>query len=126
VTNIASMVNVTDIPEWCFCESGAVPTEGNDLIADPKAMEVMWKASPISRIHGGNTRPGKTVLFVGEVDRRVPPEQSIEWKKAVNSKYGADTVHIRWYPENAHPIDQVPAGDDVWVHTLELFLDKSN
>lgn len=126
VTNIASMVNVTDIPEWCFCESGAAPTEGNDLIAGPKALEHMWNASPIARIFNGNTKPGRTTLFVGAVDRRVPPEQSTEWKKAVNAKYGADVVEIRWYPESAHPIDEVPAGDDVWVHTLELFTGKSN
>lgn len=124
VVNIASMVNVTDIPEWAYCEAGvdAVSAEtGLALTADPRALARMWNASPVSRVRKGGAPPGRTVLFVGAGDRRVPPEQSIEWQRIITEAYGAGIVSLRWYPESGHAIDEVPNGDDVWVHTLELF-----
>lgn len=124
VVNIASMVNVTDIPEWAFCEAGVNPmseTTGLALCADPTALAMMWKASPVARVRTDGQKPGTTLLFVGGGDRRVPPEQSIEWHRLITEAHGAGVVTLRWYPESGHAIDEVPNGDDVWVHTLELF-----
>jgi acylaminoacyl-peptidase len=124
VCNIASMVNVTDIPEWAFCEAGVAAVSkatGLALSADPAALAKMWAVSPVARVRKGGPKPGRTVLFVGSGDRRVPPEQSIEWQRLVTEAHGAGVVTLRWYPESGHSIDEVPNGDDVWVHTLELF-----
>lgn len=124
VVNVSSMVHVTDIPDWAFCEAGVEVVSaktGLALTADPPALERMWSMSPVSRVKKGGTTPGRTVLFVGAGDRRVPPEQSIEWQRLVTEAHGAGIVTLRWYPESGHAIDEVPNGDDVWVHTLELF-----
>lgn len=124
VCNIASMANVSDIPEWTYCETG-VPAisakTGLALSPDPDAFAAMWRASPVSRVVKNGTRPGRTILFVGAGDRRVPPEQSIEWQRLITGAHEAGIVTLRWYPESGHAIDEVAAGDDVWVHTLELF-----
>jgi acylaminoacyl-peptidase len=123
VCNISSMVNVTDIPDWCFCEAGlaAVSEEtGLALGADPAALSKMWSVSPVARVRKGGPRPGRTILFVGASDRRVPPEQSVEWQRLITESHGAGIVTLRWYPKSGHAIDEVPNGDDVWVHTLEL------
>ncbi len=123
VTNIASMVGVTDIPEWGFCEAGVSavsPETGLALCADPTALEKMWRASPVARVRKGGPRPAPTTLFVGSEDRRVPPSQSIEWHRVITEAFGAGIVTLRWYPGNNHSIDKVPDGDDVWVHSLEL------
>lgn len=124
VCNVASMAGVTDIPTWAYCESGASTVSlktGVALSPDPDALAVMWRASPVSRVVKGGTKPGRTVLFVGAGDRRVPPEQSLEWQRLITGAHEAGIVTLRWYPESGHAIDEVCAGDDVWVHTLELF-----
>lgn len=123
VVNVASMANVTDIPEWSFCEADASPfgdTSAVSLAADPSAMRKMWEMSPVSRISKNGPKPPPTLLFVGGSDRRVPPEQSVEWKRLISEAHGNGIVTMRWYPDSGHAIDEVPCGDDVWVHTLEL------
>jgi acylaminoacyl-peptidase len=123
VVNIASMIGVTDIPEWAFCEAGCDPIcseTGLALSAGPTTLKKMWKASPVARVLKGGCAPGSTVLFVGGSDKRVPPEQSIEWKRLITEAHGAGIVTMRWYKDSGHSIDEVPSGDDVMVHTLEF------
>jgi acylaminoacyl-peptidase len=124
VINVASMVNVTDIPEWAFCEAGVAPicaATGLALTADPPALEKMWRVSPVARVRKGGQHPGPTLLFVGGSDKRVPPAQSVEWMRLITEAYGPGIVTMRWYKGSGHAIDEVPNGDDVWVHTLEFF-----
>lgn len=123
VCDIASMVHVSDIPEWAFCEAQVNPISSKTqlaLNADPAGLTRMWEISPVARIRKGGVAPGPTLLFVGGCDRRVPPEQSIEWQRVVTEAYGPGIVNLRWYKESGHAIDEVPCGDDVWVHTLEF------
>ena len=97
VTNIASMVGVTNIPEWTFCEAGvnAVGKEtGLALCADPVALEKMRSSSPVARVKKGGTKPAPTTLFVGSEDRRVPPSQSTEWHRVITEAFGAGIVKI--------------------------------
>ena len=47
VTNIATMSDVTDIPDWTLNEAGLPYTWTSP---NPTQMEVMWKASPIAHI----------------------------------------------------------------------------
>lgn len=130
VVNIASMVGVTDIPEWAFCEAGVEPvskTTGLAFCADPPALAAMYAASPVARVSKASksasaARPGETMLFVGGSDKRVPPEQSIEWHRVLTEAFGPGLVTLRWYKNSGHAIDEVPNGDDMWVHTLEFFL----
>jgi acylaminoacyl-peptidase len=129
VVNIASMVHVTDIPEWAFCEAGITPLSdvtGLALTADPSALEKMWRVSPVGRVRKAGQQPGPTMLFVGGGDKRVPPEQSIEWMRLITEAHGPGIVTMRWYKGSGHAIDEVPNGDDVWVHTLEFLRELQN
>lgn len=125
VVNIATMVGASDIPDWCFCEANVGSKNRNGLryAADAEQMRVMYEHSPISRvkpISDAQERPGPTLLQVGGSDRRVPPQQSLEWKRIMTQAYGEDNVAIRWYPDSGHAIDEVPNGDDAWVHSLDF------
>eukprot|EP00172_Hildenbrandia_rubra_P003857 Plantae.Rhodophyta-Hildenbrandia_rubra.ctg6728.p1 GENE.Plantae.Rhodophyta-Hildenbrandia_rubra.ctg6728~~Plantae.Rhodophyta-Hildenbrandia_rubra.ctg6728.p1 ORF type:complete len:624 (-),score=74.34 Plantae.Rhodophyta-Hildenbrandia_rubra.ctg6728:939-2810(-) len=129
VTNLSSFVASTDIPEWCFAESGAQKSNdgGLPLIPDPDQLRVMYDCSPIAQIvkkkANSDTKPTKTLLQVGGSDRRVPSHQSFEWKRALSEKYGTECVTIRFYPDSGHAIDAAPDGDDAWYHTLSFLRD---
>lgn len=118
VVDLSSMVGASDIPDWCFCEAG-VPAN-NGFIPDTGALAKMLSVSPISRLGKGSS-VDKTLLQVGGGDRRVPPAQSLLWRRLVNTFCGGG-VEIRWYPRCGHALDEVVEGDDSWVCALE-FLD---
>ncbi|CDF38507.1 unnamed protein product [Chondrus crispus] len=125
VVNIATMVGASDIPDWCFCEAnvGSQNVNGWRYAADSEQMRVMYEVSPISRVKpiaDPKQRPGPTLLQVGGSDRRVPPQQSLEWKRIMTQAYGEGNVTVRWYPDSGHAIDEVPNGDDAWVHALDF------
>lgn len=124
VVNIATMVGATDIPDWCFCEAGlsCKNESGVPLAADADQMRVMYEHSPVSKVKplASSEKPGPTLLQVGGSDRRVPPQQSLEWKRIMTQAYGSDSIVIRWYPNSGHAIDEVPNGDDSWVHALDF------
>lgn len=125
VVNIASMAGSSDIPDWCFCETGLDQKNKNGipLCPDAEQLAVMLAHSPISNIKPERyqlRRPGKTLLQVGGSDRRVPPSQSVEWKRAMTDAFGDESVLMRWYPDSGHPIDAVPDGDDAMVHALDF------
>lgn len=125
VVNLATMVGATDIPDWCFCEAGVNSKNENAVRFAPDAdqLRIMYEHSPVSRVQpveDPSQRPGPTLLQVGGSDRRVPPQQSLEWKRILTQAYGANSVTIRWYPASGHAIDEVPNGDDAWVRALDF------
>ncbi|CAN8072647.1 unnamed protein product [Agarophyton chilense] len=121
VVDIAGMVASTDIPDWCFCESGSRATEG--LVPDERARAKMDKVSPVnfvSEAFESGVSPGKTLLLVGGMDKRVPAGQGLTWRRKMNSVFQKDTVVLRWYERCGHAVDEVPEGDDAWVCTLDF------
>lgn len=121
VVNLSSMVSVTDIGDWCFCEADVRPKRGDGitLAPDESALRKMLAVSPVARVKKGGWF-AKTLLQVGGSDRRVPPEQSLEWKRLVSQVYGVGAITLRWYPDSGHSIDEVPNGDDAWVHAIDF------
>ncbi|KAI0565834.1 Prolyl oligopeptidase [Gracilaria domingensis] len=121
VVDVAGMVASTDIPDWCFCESGSRATEG--LVPDERARAKMDGCSPVNFVdeaHEIGLQPGKTLLQVGGMDKRVPAGQSLTWRRKMNTVFGKDTVILRWYDRCGHAIDEVPEGDDAWVCALDF------
>lgn len=123
VVNVATMFGATDIPDWCLCEAGVtmkMKERGMEIRA--KAYEKMLEVSPVGKLmefEGDKKLIGKTLLQVGAGDRRVPPHQSIEWKRLLAHKF-EHNVEVRWYPGSGHAIDEVPQGDDAWVVGLNF------
>lgn len=115
VTNIASMVGVTDIRDWCFVEAlgiGSYDFEGYP-ICTPEMMARMFAASPIAHAH--NVR-APTLLCVGAKDRRVPCSQSVEFYNVLKAQ-GVKTKML-WYPEDVHAIDIVKSDADEWTNIV--------
>ena len=95
VTDVASMVHVTDIPDWCFVE-----TVGRDRYADPPsvdALEAMREASPIAHV---DRVEAPVLMLLGAADLRVPPSNGLRYAAALNAR-GVD-CRTRVFPEDAH------------------------
>ncbi|CAN0575782.1 unnamed protein product, partial [Ectocarpus sp. 12 AP-2014] len=102
VTNIASMVTVSDIPDWCYVEALGCGKYNFDAFKTPTAGDLheMWKASPVAHIDGV---AAPTLVALGAKDRRVPQSQGVEWFHALRSR-GVETK-LLVYPEDVHAID---------------------
>lgn len=121
VANVATMVGASDIPDWCFAESG-LRQEGGGMVADAEQLGVMYGMSPVSRVNQAKREGAypRTLLLVGSGDKRVPPTQSLEWRRLLTSAFGEGVVSMRWYDGPGHAIDNVPEGDDAWVQALDF------
>ncbi|KAG7273133.1 hypothetical protein CRUP_005461 [Coryphaenoides rupestris] len=91
VTNMASMIGSTDIPDWCLVESGY--DYSADSLPDPAVWEQMLSKSPIKHIAKVKT---PVLLLLGEEDKRVPNKQGIEYYRALKARQVP--VQLLWYP----------------------------
>lgn len=123
VVDLSSMMGSTDIPDWCFAETGL--KGGKGLGPTKEVLERLLEVSPVAYLNEAiekGSRPTATLLQVGGGDKRVPPAQSLLWKRMVNAVWPR-TVCMRWYPESGHGIVEVPQGDDSWVSALKFLVD---
>lgn len=118
VTNIASMVTSTDIPDWCFaeCLGEEYPFRG----PTKDEMNTMYEKSPISKVSDVQT---PTLIALGMQDLRVPPSQGKEWYYTLRAN-GVPT-ELLIYPKDDHSLAMVATEADHWIrimHWLDLYL----
>ncbi|XP_034552274.1 acylamino-acid-releasing enzyme [Notolabrus celidotus] len=109
VTNLASMVCSTDIPDWCVYEAGY--DYSTDCLPDPAVWEQMLNKSPIKHVTQVKT---PVLLTLGEDDKRVPSKQGIEYYRALKAKQVP--VRLLWYPGNGHALSKVDAESDGFMN----------
>lgn len=128
VVNLSTMVGATDIPDWCFAEAGLTGKGEGAFVPNAEDMKSMFEKSPISRVSAAKRKGAypKTLLQVGGSDRRVPPSQSLEWRKILTASFDESVILMRWYEQASHSIDNVPEGDDAWVHTLDFICEVNS
>lgn len=126
VTNLSTMIGISDIEDWIVYECGLGSMEeriasaggvgvgaitGGLTDAD---LQAMWSKSPMSNV---KEVTGATLMLLGKEDRRVPPSQGREWVRALRVK-GNVQVECYEYDDNDHPIAGPFADADVWVNTV--------
>jgi dipeptidyl aminopeptidase/acylaminoacyl peptidase len=89
VTNVAAMSALTDIPDWCYAESG-LPYSPQRV---PTAAEYahMLSVSPI--VHAGAVQT-PLLMLLGASDARVPIAQGIDYYKLLKAR----GVNTRYFP----------------------------
>jgi len=115
VINIASMCEVTDIPDWTLNESGLNYTWVNP---SPEMYQEMWARSPISHCE---KIQAPILLMIGKNDLRVPPSQGYQFfhsLKALNKE-----VYMHEYADN-HPLGK-PEHDANVMISAAVFFNKS-
>ena len=67
MTNIASMVGVTDIPDWCVYEATGEYDFSSYEVPGPDVLKVMWDKSPMQYVEKGRQaeRPHLEVTVTG-------------------------------------------------------------
>lgn len=114
VINIATMATVSDIPDWCFNESGLKFTYQSPT---PEMMAKMYEKSPISHVRNVKA---SIYLMIGREDLRVPPSQGYEYYyalKALNKD-----VKMNIYEDN-HPLAKPKIHTNVFLNSA-LFFDE--
>jgi len=117
VTNIGSMIGVTDIPDWTVYESTGTDYSF-DNIGDPKFYETSWSKSPISYTSKVVT---PTQIHLGLKDKRVPISQGREYHKALKGFAKTETVLFE-YPEDNHPLSSPKALSNFYIETYKWFV----
>ncbi|NWY50727.1 ACPH enzyme, partial [Chionis minor] len=111
VVNIASMVAATDIPDWCLTETGL--PYAYDTLPDPAQWTEMLHKSPMRYV---DQVRAPVLLMLGEDDRRVPPQQGLEYYRALKAR-GVPT-RLLWYPGNNHALAGVEAEADGFMNMV--------
>ena len=130
VCNIASMVGVTDIPDWCFVEAGLPYDFTAVQTPTPEQLGTMWRASPLQHV-AAVTAP--ILVCIGAKDRRVPPSNGLEWFRSLRfhqaQATGAssptpspnlNTSRLLWYPHDSHPLSSVECETHMWPEVLSF------
>ena len=111
VTDLVTMSQVSDIPDWISNESG--------LSYDPDAYfgPTLPKSvrSPSEFVDNIKT---PIYFMIGTQDLRVPPQQGIEMYKKL--KASGKPVKLNTYEDN-HPLAKVPVHSDVMINTAIFF-----
>lgn len=109
VTNMAHCVGISDIPDWCFVESGTTELSSETL-------KIMFEKSPIAHIHKVKA---PTMIVLGDSDKRVPISQSIEYYHKLKSN-GVKTRMLK-YPGEGHGIGETEHESDYLINIALWF-----
>uniref|UniRef100_A0A671R115 acylaminoacyl-peptidase n=1 Tax=Sinocyclocheilus anshuiensis TaxID=1608454 RepID=A0A671R115_9TELE len=109
VTNLATMIGSTDVPDWCVVEAGY--EYNTDIHLEPAILEQMLNKSPIKHVSKVKT---PVLLMLGEDDKRVPSKQGIEYYRALKALQVP--VRLLWYPGNNHSLSKVDAESDGFMN----------
>uniref|UniRef100_A0A6N2MP39 acylaminoacyl-peptidase n=1 Tax=Salix viminalis TaxID=40686 RepID=A0A6N2MP39_SALVM len=102
VCNLASMVGITDLPDWCYAETYGV--EGKTKFTEAPSVEdlaLFHSKSPISHISKVKT---PIIFTLGGKDLRVPLSNGLQYARALKEK-GVE-VKILMFPNDEHPIER--------------------
>eukprot|EP00794_Sanderia_malayensis_P006376 gene6376-7113_t len=114
VINLAAMVEVTDIPDWCYTEAGL--EFSYDTIPTAESYAKMLECSPIFHVDKVRT---PVLILVGGSDVRVPPSQGRSYYRALKSK--KRSVEMMWYQEDCHPLNRVESEANAFVKFVAIF-----
>jgi acylaminoacyl-peptidase len=76
VTDVGGMAASTDIPDWCFIESGFKYDAFNPKPVSIEEYKSMFEKSPASVVDQVRC---PVMVLIGQDDARVPPSQGIRW-----------------------------------------------
>ena len=112
-TDLATMAQVSDIPDWIANETG--DSYSPDTYTSSE-LEQLFKASPACHA----TKVKAPIYFmIGKEDLRVPPQQGIELYKKLRAM-GRAKVKLNTYDDN-HPLAKGPVHTDVMINTVIFY-----
>ncbi|CAI2350442.1 unnamed protein product [Caenorhabditis sp. 36 PRJEB53466] len=111
VLNIATMHDITDIPEWCFFEgTGEYPDWRRTSSVEQR--ERMYLSSPLAHAEKVTT---PYLLLIGEKDLRVVPHYR-SFVRALKAR--GVPCKVLSYPPSNHPLDEVNVEADYAINMV--------
>lgn len=104
VINCGHMLLTSDIPSWSFEELGLEYNFNKPPVMTPEVYGKLFANSPIA---GVDAVEAPVLLMLGEIDRRVPPQDGLNYLYQLKSR--GREAHCLWFPENGHPLDGMDA-----------------
>ncbi|XP_054156469.1 acylamino-acid-releasing enzyme-like [Oppia nitens] len=130
VIDISVMKDISDIPDWCYCESfgtdtaAAAAADGDhDFAKQPPTgdqLRVMFDRSPIRWVASVRA---PTLLLLGRRDRRVPYTQGMRWYQLLRARGVTTRCHLY---DDCHSLGKVDVDSDVFIHTAVWILKHLN
>ncbi|TIA70541.1 hypothetical protein E3P91_03042 [Wallemia ichthyophaga] len=117
VISLASNATQSDIPDWCFVESG-LSGRGSVSGQAPSAEEYR-RMDALSPLHQAASVTAPTLLLAGCDDQRVPNMQTRHWFHAL--KASRKIVDMLTFNRTGHPLDSVEAETAGFEATLQWF-----
>ncbi|XP_043932356.1 acylamino-acid-releasing enzyme-like [Protopterus annectens] len=109
LVNLVSTLGITDITDWRYEEVG-LSFQFNRL-PSPEVLKTMLEKSPILFAPQVKT---PVLLMVGEKDKRVPPQQGMEYFRAL--KVHGVSVRLLLYPDTNHSLSNLVAESDSFMN----------
>ncbi|EGT42991.1 CBN-DPF-5 protein [Caenorhabditis brenneri] len=114
VVNVATMHDITDIPEWCFFEgTGELPDWTKTTTTEQR--EKMYLSSPMAHVEKATT---PYLLLIGEKDLRVVPHYRA-FIRALKAR--GIPSRVLTYPPSNHPLDEVNVEADYSINMVRWF-----
>ncbi|XP_062205252.1 acylamino-acid-releasing enzyme 2-like isoform X2 [Phragmites australis] len=101
VCNLALMIGITDIPDWCY--TVACGTEAKQYASEspsPDCLRLFYQKSPIAHI---SKVKAPLLMLLGGADLRVPVSNGLQYARALRESGGE--VKIMFFPEDIHEIN---------------------
>ncbi|KAI1305981.1 Acylamino-acid-releasing enzyme [Halotydeus destructor] len=117
VTDISSMTEQSDIPDWCWTEAVGQTKFDYKLNPDSKILKEMYEKSPIS--HADKVRT-PTLVLLGKNDKRVPLSQGLKWYNTLKANGVKTRCHVY---DDKHDLQKVEVDSDVFIHVMLWIFD---
>ncbi|GBF91528.1 hypothetical protein Rsub_04268 [Raphidocelis subcapitata] len=113
VLNIALMVGITDIPDWCYVETMGTEEGRRRYRPDPTPEDLAHFAASSPIAHVAKVR-APLAFMLGAKDRRIPLEDGRRYIDAVRAA-GVPT-RVLCFPNDGHAIDKPQSDYEQWVN----------
>eukprot|EP00941_MAST-03F_sp_MAST-3F-sp1_P002397 g2397.t1 len=123
VCNIANMVGVSDIPDWCYVEAGIEYNFEGYTRPTSDVLDKMLKVSPISYV---SDVKAPLMLCLGGKDKRVPPCTGLEFMHCLRAQ--GNTCKLLFFPDESHPLSGDFCRKNMWpniVRFLQRYMPNS-
>ncbi|KAJ0232706.1 Acylamino-acid-releasing enzyme [Hirschfeldia incana] len=115
VCNIASLVGITDTPDWGFFQAYGDKNRYTEA-PSPEDMSRFHQVSPISHISKVKT---PTLFILGSLDLRVPISNGLQYMRALKEK-GVE-VKVLVFPNDNHPLDRPQTDYESYLNVAVWF-----
>lgn len=116
VCNISLMVNLSDIPDWCFVE--CFGRAGVGKTTPSLTMEVLESMAQKSPVHHVENVKAATLMMLGGCDRRVPMDDGKRYIDRIRQRNDAPDTRVIVFPNDAHGLTKPQTEFEQWITAL--------